>query len=148
MAAQPITLLYCGDRKMVKGIFLCLLTIQKFTPRPLKVYLFTMDATFRGKQGRAISEEDVAFLTSYFNKGAYPVSFVRVDCGERYNQVFVNNINEQTSFSPYSMLRLLAPDFIHEDHLIYRVCCIWISRLSAEEIFKHFIRAALLSVLQ
>ena len=104
---------------MVKGIFLCLLTIQKFTPRPLKVYLFTMDATFRGKQGSAISKEDVAFLTSYFNKGAYPVSFVRVDCGERYNQVFVNNINEQTSFSPYSMLRLLAPDFIHEDHLIY-----------------------------
>jgi lipopolysaccharide biosynthesis glycosyltransferase len=119
MATQPITLLYCGDRKMVKGIFLCLLTIQKFTPRPLKVYLFTMDATFRGKQGSAISKEDVAFLTSYFNKGAYPVSFVRVDCGERYNQVFVNNINEQTSFSPYSMLRLLAPDFIHEDHLIY-----------------------------
>jgi lipopolysaccharide biosynthesis glycosyltransferase len=119
MTSERINLLYCGDRKMVKGIFLCLLTIQKFTPCPLKVYLFTMDATYRGKQGHAISEEDVAFLTRYFNQGNYPVEFVRVDCRERYQQVFINNVNEQTSFSPYSMLRLLAPDFISEDHVLY-----------------------------
>jgi lipopolysaccharide biosynthesis glycosyltransferase len=119
MEQNPVTLLYCGDRKMIKGIFLCLLTLQRFTPAPLKVYLFSMDVAFRGKEGHAISQEDVTFLQSYFSQGPQPIDFVLVEAGKRYQEVFINNINEETSFSPYSMLRLLAPDFLNDDHVLY-----------------------------
>jgi lipopolysaccharide biosynthesis glycosyltransferase len=119
MPGSEINLLFCGDRKMVKGVFLCLLTIQKFTPRPLKVFLFSMDAKWGKKVGHAITGEDVAFLDSYFSKGSYPIHFVLVDVKEGYEKELAHCQNAKTSFSPYSLLRLLAPDYISEDRLLY-----------------------------
>jgi lipopolysaccharide biosynthesis glycosyltransferase len=119
MDLGQMNLLFCGDRKMVKGVFLCLLTVQKYTPRPVKVYLFTMDAHWGRKTGHAITAEDVAFLDAYFNKGPHPISFVLVNVAEGYGETLAHCRNAKTSFSPYSLLRLLSDRYVTEDRLLY-----------------------------
>jgi lipopolysaccharide biosynthesis glycosyltransferase len=119
MDSEQINLLFCGDRRMVKGVFLCLLTIRQFTPRPVKVYLFSMDAHWGHKYGHAITQKDVDFLSSYFGKGPKPMSFVLVNVTEGFEKKLAHGHNANTSFSPYSLLRLLALDYISEDRLLY-----------------------------
>lgn len=119
MDLGQINLLFCGDRRMVKGVFLCMLTVSKFTAKPITVHLFTMDAHWGRKQGQAISDADLTFLNSYFAKSPYPIRFLRYDVRASFERDLSKCRNAKTSFSPYSLLRLYAAEYIPAERVLY-----------------------------
>jgi lipopolysaccharide biosynthesis glycosyltransferase len=119
MNEGPIEIIFAGDRKMVKGVFLCLLTVAHYTKKAVNVHFLTMTVRTKKFKGDAVTEEDLAFLKNYFGHGEYPMTFETVDVGPLYRKTLGGTTNENTGFTPYTLLRLFAPDLLTMDHALY-----------------------------
>jgi lipopolysaccharide biosynthesis glycosyltransferase len=119
MNEGPIEIIFAGDRKMVKGVFLCLLTVAHYTKKAVNVHFLTMTVRTKKFKGDAVTEEDLAFLKNYFGHGEYPMTFEAVNVGPLYKKTLGGTANENTGFTPYTLLRLFAPDLLKMDHALY-----------------------------
>ena len=57
-----ISLLYCGNDKVFRGLLISLLSVASHTREALDVHLLTMDLTDRNPAFRPITEEQSIFL--------------------------------------------------------------------------------------
>ena len=117
-----IHILFCGNDGVFDGMLTCALSILKrtSTDEPFTFHVFTMDVSHIKPQFRALNDRQIAFLDSVV-KEYHPENRVNaIDVLELYNREFADTPNEQSSYSPYAMLRLLA-DLVEgmPDKLLY-----------------------------
>lgn len=105
-----INVLFCGNDKVFDGILTCALSILKRTgsEEPFTFYVYTMDVSHIRPQFLALSEEQTAFLDEVVKRYHPENRVVRIDVRAIYDRVLAHSPNEESKYSPYAMLRLLA----------------------------------------
>ena len=111
--------MYCGDKNILDGLTISVLSLLKNTSGPLRVYVLTMIFSLPGKKYQPIMQSDVEFLSAKLKEKNHE-SFVKViDVTEFYKKEPAT-ANRRSYFTPYCMLRLYA-DQIPEipDKILY-----------------------------
>ncbi|MBO7699237.1 glycosyltransferase family 8 protein [Candidatus Saccharibacteria bacterium] len=111
--------MYCGDKNILDGLTISVLSLLKHTSEPIRVYVLTMVFSLPGKKYQPILQSDVSFLDKKL-KAKNRNSFIKViDVTELYKKEPAT-ANRRSYFTPYCMLRLYA-DQIPEvpDKILY-----------------------------
>lgn len=114
-----MNLMFCGDKNIVDGVIIALLSITNHTEEPLSVYILTMAFEQNGKSCEPVPESFAEFMNKIL-KDKNSESFVRViDASGEFRQCIPQK-NLETRFTPGCMLRLYA-DLIPElpDKILY-----------------------------
>ena len=102
-----MNILYCGDRYIIDGLVISILSLLKNTNENLYVYVFTMDYEDVLKKYDPITKKDIDILDKLV-KEKNKKNFVKlIDL----TKIASNNLpiaNLDTRFTPYCMLRLYA----------------------------------------
>ncbi len=132
-AVQPVNICYCGNKKVFPQILLSVLSVAKFTPRPVCVRIFTMDLTDVDQRFEAITPNQRAILEDVLRSKNDDSRVILVDAGEEYRKNLVGGKNEKGFYTPYALLRLLFDKYDLPDKLIYldtdTMCCDDIGKL-------------------
>lgn len=103
-----ISVLYAGNKGAFDGILISVLSLVKHTKSPVAVYVLTMDLTDKNPAFLPIDEKCGDFLDKIVKK-ANGESFVKImDVGDLYRSTLIDSPNAESSYTPYTFLRLLA----------------------------------------
>ncbi|MBO5077093.1 MAG: lipopolysaccharide biosynthesis protein [Clostridia bacterium] len=105
-----VNILFCGNCGVFDGMLTCALSILKRSPsrEPYTFYIYTMDVSYLKPNYTPVPESMTAFLERVVREYNPENRVVRVDVTEFYKAEFTGCPNEQTSYSPYAILRLFA----------------------------------------
>lgn len=119
-----INLLFAGNDKVFDGVLTASLSVVKrlTAPRPLNIFILTMDITRLNPKYTAMKEEHRAFLEAALQKFNPETKVTLYDVTELYNRKLRENANEGCYCSPYTLLRLLADLVPLPDKLLYLDC--------------------------
>lgn len=117
-----INVLFCGNDKVFDGMITTMLSILKRTEtkEPFTFYIYTMDVSYVNPKFLALGEKEVKFLDKIAKEYNNENRVILVDVLDIYKKELGGSPNEQSSYSPYTLLRLLAdivPDM--PDKLLY-----------------------------
>lgn len=115
-----INLLYCGNEKVFDGLMISLLSIIRHTSAPICAYIMTMDLTSQDARYVPIPKTETDYLNEILQE-ANPLSrAIRLDATAPFVQTMGKSVNLNTSYTPYTLLRLCA-DMIPEipDRILY-----------------------------
>lgn len=109
-ALTPISILMCGNDRIFDGLLLAALSIAKHTARRIDLYFLTMDLTDLDARFQPMREDQCQIVEGVL-KSANPESrVVRMDVGALFRRELLHSVNMGTSYTPYTMLRLLADE--------------------------------------
>lgn len=114
-----MNLMFCGDKNIVDGVIIALLSIMNHTRDPLSVYILTMAFEQDGKRCEPVPESFAEYMNKIL-KEKNSESFVRVIDASREFRQCIPQKNLETRFTPGCMLRLYAdmmPDL--PDKILY-----------------------------
>ncbi len=116
-----INLLYCGNEKVFDGVLTSTLSIVKRmkTPRPLRIYLYTMRLTRENPDYTPFTQKSAELLQSVLQKHNPDTQVFLRDITQLYETHLRKNANERCYCSPYTLLRLLADLADAPDKLLY-----------------------------
>ena len=119
-----INLLFAGNDKVFDGVLTASLSVVKrlTAPRPLNIFILTMDITRLNPKYTAMKEEHRAFLEAALQKFNPETKVTLYDVTELYDRKLRENANEGCYCSPYTLLRLLADLVPLPDKLLYLDC--------------------------
>lgn len=108
---KTLHIAYCGNDKVFPLILLSSMSVARHTPGPIVFYLVTMDLTDADARYTPITEEHGAIMET-------AVRAWNRDCGVRilradalYAKYLRGGKNENSSYTPYALLRLLFTEF-------------------------------------
>lgn len=117
-----INILFCGNHKVFDGILTCTLSILKRTQsnQSFNFFVFTMDVSYLNKDYTCITDKQISFLEKIIKTYNKDNKIIKLDITDLYEKELKNSKNENTSYSPYCMLRLFAdiPEVI-PDKILY-----------------------------
>jgi lipopolysaccharide biosynthesis glycosyltransferase len=117
---DPINVVFCGDRFILQGIYLCILSILKNTKnRDLNFYLFTMSVASRGDHGLSINEDDRLMIDQLVKKANINNCCYLYDISDNYQKTIGQSKNHRSYYSPYASVRLFIQDYLNCDKIIY-----------------------------
>ena len=103
-----IHLMYAGNHRVFDGILISALSYVKHSTQPATLWVLTMDYSDANPAYLPLTEADCQFVERIL-KEKHPESCVkRCDVGELYRTHLAGNPNEETSYTPYTLLRLLS----------------------------------------
>lgn len=103
-----INLLYCGNDKIYDGMMLSLLSIIKHNKDELNVIILSADLTHLNEKYTLFSEEHRKNLENEIKKVNNSSVVKVIDIKSIYEKTLVSSKNENTSYTPYTLVRLLA----------------------------------------
>ena len=115
-----INLLYGGNFKVLDGIYLSLISINKNTNAALNVFILTADVTELKPDYNPIKLKDIAAIEEYL-KQKNPESKIKlITLGKEFNNWILKSQNKLNQYTPFAFLRLFA-DTIESipDKIIY-----------------------------
>lgn len=120
-----INVLFAGNDKVFDGVLTASLSIVKrlSEPKPLNIYILTMDITRINPKYTPMAERHRAFIENALREYNPETSVTLYDVSELYDRELRENANEGCYCSPYTLLRLLSdlvPDL--PDKLLYLDC--------------------------
>lgn len=102
-----ISLLYCGNRAMFRGVLLSALSAAMYSTDALDVHLFTMDLTDTDPRFDPLTQTQAAFIADRLQT-LHPASRVTLhDLGALFYEYLADSPNAATGYTPYALLRLL-----------------------------------------
>lgn len=115
-----INILLCGNEKVFDGALTELISITNNTKEDINCYIFTANLTRINSNYTEIKDEQIEFLNSVVKSKNKNNEVQKVDVTEIYEKELGKCKNENTSYTPYAMLRLLA-DLVSNmpDKLLY-----------------------------
>ncbi len=115
-----MNLVYTGNKKVFKGILLSLLSVIKHSSDALNVYIVTMDLKDMNADYTPITVKDCSILEAVA-KNKNPLSkVILLDATNIYLNSLAENKNNDTLFTPYSMIKLYLDEVpTIPDRLIY-----------------------------
>ena len=119
-----INVLFAGNDKVFDGVLTASLSIVKrlTEPRPLNIYIMTMDITRMNPKYTPMQESHRAFLERSLRKFNPETNVILHDVSELYDKELRENANEGCYCSPYTLLRLLCDLVDMPDKLLYLDC--------------------------
>ena len=102
-----MNILFCGDRKIVDGLMISVLSLLKHVTEPLNVYVLTMNYANKKKRYYAITEVELAELEKAMKRVDKRNELKVIDVGELFRKEPAT-ANARTYFTPYCLLRLYA----------------------------------------
>ena len=111
--------LYCGNKKVLRGINLGILSILESNPGPHHFYIFTMDVPFLKEKGIGIHEDDVKKTRELVAKYHKDNKLILMDVYGCYEERILNTKYKDSPYTPYTYLRLFADKYINEDKILY-----------------------------
>ena len=119
MDGEMIHICYCCNDRYFPQVLLSVLSLVKHTQEPVTVHIATMTLTEKDPRWTPFTEEQRVIVENVL-KEKNPESRAEViDMTEEYKRRLRGGVNENTSFSPYSMIRLLLDLYDLPDKLIY-----------------------------
>lgn len=116
---QPINVVYCGNEKVFPLILLSALSVAKHTSGPIAFHIITMELTEVDARYVPVTEEERAILEeavcAYNEQNSAKI--LRAD--EPYAKLLRGGKNENSSYTPYTFLRLLLTEFDLGDRAVY-----------------------------
>lgn len=119
-----INVLFAGNDKVFDGVLTASLSIVKrlAEPKPLNIYILTMDITRMSPKYTPMQESHREFLERSLRKFNPETNVILHDVSELYDKELRENANEGCYCSPYTLLRLLADLVDMPDKLLYLDC--------------------------
>lgn len=115
-----MNILYCGDKNIIDGLIISILSLLKNTNEILNIYVLTASIKLEEKEYKAISSEEINILDKIV-KEKNSNNFVKViDITKKFaKEVPLKNI--KTRFTPCCMLRLFADEIpeLPKDRILY-----------------------------
>ena len=119
MDGEMIHICYCCNDRYFPQVLLSALSLVRHTQEPVTVHIATMTLTEKDPRWTPFTEEQRVIVENVL-KEKNPESRAEViDMTEEYKRRLRGGVNENTSFSPYSMIRLLLDLYDLPDKLIY-----------------------------
>lgn len=113
-----MNILYCGDRRMQKGILLSSMSLIKNVDEPLNIYILTVDYSEKGADYKPVDKTFAEYLNKILNKSDIGVNVSLIDI-TRYFVEELPEANMQTRFTACCMLRLFADKTDIKERLLY-----------------------------
>lgn len=130
-----ISLLYCGNRAIFKGILLSALSVAMHTDKPLTVHIMTMDLKEKNPKFEAIDEYLTEFLKEILRQYNPKSQVILHDMKELYLKHLQHGPNTQSKYTPYTLLRLLS-DLIPLPNRILYLDADTLSKADLSELFS------------
>jgi len=103
-----INLLYAGNDYTYDGILMSLLSIVKHCKKNLNVYILTMDLSEINKNYVCFSTKHKEILENEIKKVNKKSKVNLIDVKKLYVENLLNGKNQESKYTPYSMIRLLS----------------------------------------
>jgi lipopolysaccharide biosynthesis glycosyltransferase len=116
----PISIVYCGNRKVFDGFLISALSVASVTKgRPLHFYFMTGDFSRIRSDYVPLKPSDADFIAEKLRLHNPDAEAHLLDCTDLYFKEFAHSVNAKTSYSPYSFIRLLLDFFDLPPKLLY-----------------------------
>lgn len=102
-----INIVYCGNKKVIDGIYISSLSIIKNSKEPINFYILTMDLTDIDKRFSPITDKQIVFLNNSVKNNKYKVNFIKEDVGSIFRKELHESLGKNSSYTPYALIRLL-----------------------------------------
>lgn len=118
--SEEISILYAGNDEYKNAFLTALLSLSMKNKSPMHLYFLTGDFTFVKKHYHALRPETIDFILERCKKYNDKISYTIIDCRPAFDELLGKGKNVRSSFSPYSMLRLLIDQYpCLPDRLLY-----------------------------
>lgn len=114
-----IPVCYSCNGKIFEGLALSMLSMAKRTSEPLCVYILTMDLTEIDERFFPVSENQRAALERALRAKNPESRVILLDVREKYLETLGRGKNKNTSYTPYTLLRLYLDELDVPSKLIY-----------------------------
>lgn len=116
-----MNLLYCGNEGVFDGVLTSALSVvhRLNRPRPLTIYLYTMELTRLSPNYTPLTQRHASFLEDALRRHNPDTQVILYDVTTLYETHLRENANESCYCSPYTLLRLLADLLPMPDKLLY-----------------------------
>lgn len=114
-----ISLLYCGNSNVFKGLMISLLSVARTTKEPLDVHILTMNLVDTNPNYIDISKEQCDYLESILKEKNSESKLTRYDLKDMFINEMADSPNAQTVYTPYTLLRLFCDKLPLPDRIIY-----------------------------
>lgn len=112
--------LFCGNKRVLRGINLAILSILESNKGPHHFYIFSMDIDFLAEKGIGIHENDLNKTRELLKKYHKDNVLTLVDVYKNYEDKIINTrYKENAQYTPYTYLRMFADQYVTEDRVLY-----------------------------
>ena len=120
MQENTISVCYSGNKRVFPGLLLSVLSLAKFTDRPLRVYALTMDLHEVDPSFIPFSEEQIAVLDAVLKEKNPESAAIRIDVSHKFRAELADGKNTENFYTPYTLLRLYMDGFeMFPDKIVY-----------------------------
>ena len=120
MQENTISVCYSGNKRVFPGLLLSVLSLAKFTDRPLRVYALTMDLHEVDPSFIPFSEEQIAVLDAVLKEKNPESAAIRIDVSDKFRAELADGKNTENFYTPYTLLRLYMDGFeMFPDKIVY-----------------------------
>ena len=114
-----IPIIYAGNKGAFDGIMISVLSLAKHSSQALDIYILTMDLTEQKDVFLPMTEKHRNFLEAICKEQNEESRVTLLDVGELYKSTLINSPNAQTSYTPYTFLRLFIDKLNLPDKVLY-----------------------------
>ena len=120
MQENTISVCYSGNKRVFPGLLLSVLSLAKFTDRPLRVYALTMDLHEVDPAFIPFSDEQIAILDAVLKEKNPESAAMRIDVSDKFRAELADGKNTENFYTPYTLLRLYMDGFeMFPDKIVY-----------------------------
>ena len=102
-----MNILYCGDKNIIDGLYISILSLLKNVEEELHIYVLTIETEFQGTMIHGVPTTSIEFLNHVVKKENNKSFVKKIDITELFNKEIPEE-NMGTRFTPCCMLRLFA----------------------------------------
>ncbi len=118
--SEAVSVCYSGNKKVFPGLLLSVLSLVKFTQRPLHLYILSMDLHEQDAAFLPFSENQIHILNQVLKEKNAESRAELIDVGELFRKDLMDGKNLKNYYTPYAQLRLYLSELENlPDKLIY-----------------------------
>lgn len=120
MQDNTISVCYSGNKRVFPGILLSVMSLAKYTQRPLHIYILSMDLHEQNANYLPFSENQIHILNEVLRQKNSESCAELIDVGEFFRKELAAGKNAKNYYTPYAQLRLYLSELEQmPDKLIY-----------------------------
>lgn len=107
---EPVCVCYCGNKKIFPGLLLSALSLAKYTDRPLRVIVLSMDLHELNPAYLPFSENQMRVLDEVLKEKNPESRAELIDLTDLYKETLAEGKNARNLYTPYAQLRLFLTE--------------------------------------
>ena len=112
-------IMFCCNDAVYKGILLAALSYRKYNDEAVTFHILTMNYEELNKNYICLTDEHAKRIEDILKEKNSESRVIVYNCREAYLEALKGSKNNLSSYTPYTMLRLLADQYINLDKVLY-----------------------------